>query len=191
MEYTGSVFICRGGEMANTLGLGPSARKGLWVQVPPSAFSMHYTTQSEQTTRSLARKFARQLRGGDVVLLQGELGTGKTTFVKGLAAAFGIKEKIKSPTFVLIHVHRIVHRRQFTVHSTLKYFVHCDAYRVKIPHELMKAGLLDWLGRPDTVVVIEWGEKMKPLIKGNRVWIIRCRHGRRTNERVIRIFKPR
>ena len=60
-------------------------------------------TRSEAETLSLARKIAAKLKGGDILLLEGDLGAGKTTFVKGLAQAFGFKEKIKSPTFLLMN----------------------------------------------------------------------------------------
>lgn len=140
----------------------------------------HYITHNEPETIALAKKFARRLKGGDIVLLQGELGSGKTTFVRGLAQALGVKEKIKSPTFILFRVHRVTHHK---LHVTQ--FVHVDAYRVKHARELKEAGLLDWLGRPDTITVVEWGRKIKPLVKGRQYLQIKFQHGRKLNERRI------
>ncbi len=138
-------------------------------------------TRSEKETVAFANKFARTLKGGEVILLIGELGAGKTTFTRALARALGIKEKIKSPTFVLMHIHKIVH-------STLKYLVHCDAYRVNA-QSLQEVGLMDWIGRPDTIVVVEWGEKIKPLLKGRQYQVIKFKHGKLEQERIIEIAR--
>ena len=157
-----------------------------------------YRTKSEKETRALARTFARRLKGGDVLLLQGELGAGKTTFVKGLAEAFGIKEKIKSPTFVLMQVHRVAkgieHRAKSRKQKTLRskpyalcYLVHADAYRVKSAGELMEAGLADWVGRPDALLMVEWGEKIKPLLRGKKYLTIKFKHGAMLTERIIAV----
>lgn len=153
-------------------------------------------TKSELETFTCAKKVARRLKGGDIVLLEGELGSGKTTFVRGLAAAFGIRERITSPTFVLIHVHRVAKCKERRAKSislktlcpmpyALCYLVHVDAYRVKRARELKDAGLLDWLGKPDTVTVIEWGEKIKPLLRGRRYIVIQFQHERGPNGRKI------
>lgn len=156
----------------------------------------YYTTGSEKETIVLAKKFARRLKGGDIVLLQGELGSGKTTFVRGLARAFGIRERITSPTFVLMRVHQLAHRRQHTADGKMKravgrkllavrHLVHVDAYRVKSARELADVGLADWLGRPDTIVVVEWGEKIKPLLKGRDHLCIKFKYGEKLSERII------
>ncbi|MBI2552474.1 tRNA (adenosine(37)-N6)-threonylcarbamoyltransferase complex ATPase subunit type 1 TsaE [Candidatus Uhrbacteria bacterium] len=158
-----------------------------------------FTLKNEQQTLALARRLARTLRGGDVLLLQGELGAGKTTFVRGLARALGVRSRIKSPTFTLIHVHELAkgkeHRAKGTLHKTLssklyalRYLVHCDAYRIKRARELRDAGLMDWLGRPDTLVVVEWGEKIKPLLKGRRYILIKFEHGEQGNQRIIKMM---
>lgn len=143
---------------------------------------MKYTTRNETETYAVARGIASRLKGGDVLLLKGELGAGKTTFVKGLARALGIEEKIKSPTFTLIHQHRIKNQG-----LRIKHLVHCDAYRVKNARELMEAGLTDWLGRPDTLTVIEWGEKILPPLRERQYILIKFENGKGLNERVIRI----
>ncbi len=69
---------------------------------------MRFTTHSEIETKKVAADLASTLKGGDIVTLKGELGAGKTTFVKGVAAKFGIKEtEITSPTFTLMNIYKI------------------------------------------------------------------------------------
>ena len=118
-------------------------------------------TNSEQETFNLAVKYASELQGGEVVALQGDLGAGKTVFVKGLAQKLGIKGNISSPTFVLMKVYR-------TDHSSIKYFCHVDAYRIRSEEDLLAIGLQDYLNREDTVVVLEWAEKVGEILPKNR-----------------------
>src|SRR3989344_4523929 len=139
-----------------------------------------YFSKNERETIGLAKKIAGRLKGGEVLLLEGELGAGKTTFVKGLAQAFGIKERVTSPTFVLIHQHRIRNQE-----LGIRNLVHVDAYRIHNARELEQAGLMEWSGRPDTLTVIEWGEKTKPLLRGRIYKVIKFQHGKKENERII------
>lgn len=140
-----------------------------------------YHTKSETQTTALASRLARTLKGGEILLLSGELGAGKTSFTKALARALGVSELITSPTFVLMHQHRMKN-----VKCKIKNLIHCDAYRIREAQELGAVGLLDWLGRPDTVTVIEWGEKIKPLLRGRKYQVIQFAHGKKAGERVIR-----
>ncbi len=88
---------------------------------------------------------------GDVVLVQGELGAGKTTFVRGAARALGVKEKVSSPSFVLVRQYR----GSFPV-------LHVDVYRLERFQEVIDLGLEDILD-PQAVVFVEWGEVVEPL----------------------------
>jgi len=111
-------------------------------------------TESAEETRALARRFAKTLKPGDVVLLVGELGAGKTTFVQGLAEGLGLDPKrVSSPTFVLI--------QEYSGEGTLPLF-HVDAYRVQDAHELLEVGLEEYFERPG-IIVIEWGDKVREL----------------------------
>lgn len=134
-------------------------------------------TINPRQTKALGEDWAKKLKGGETIALIGQLGSGKTTFVKGLARGLGVKEKILSPTFVLFKVYK-------TKKEKVKQFVHVDCYRVSVV-ELKKIGLTDYLNRPDTVVVIEWGEKIPHLSK-NTVRL-RFTHGRTEKERFITI----
>ncbi len=123
-------------------------------------------TRSSQETRELGRLLAQRLRGGEVIALIGELGAGKTVLVKGLAAGLGIRQPIRSPTFLLLRVYPV------RGHRTIKRFVHVDAYRIKHPAELLDVGLNDNLGKPDTVTVIEWANRAVAVIPRQHTTLI-------------------
>lgn len=117
-------------------------------------------TQSEEETRQLAERFAANLQPGDVVCLEGELGAGKTQFVKGLARHFGIDpDEVLSPTFTLIHEYR----------GKIPLY-HFDCYRMKSPEEALEIGAEEYF-YGEGVSVIEWSGKIKSLIPGHAVWV--------------------
>ncbi len=116
-----------------------------------------YTTNSEQETQRIAADFVKTLKGGEVILLSGELGAGKTTFVQGIAKAFGIKQ-ITSPTFVLMQIYK-------TKHKKVKQLCHMDLYRIECSREFEPSGLDEYLYMNDTVCFIEWGEKIKDILR--------------------------
>ncbi|MDP2587055.1 MAG: tRNA (adenosine(37)-N6)-threonylcarbamoyltransferase complex ATPase subunit type 1 TsaE [Candidatus Komeilibacteria bacterium] len=109
-------------------------------------------------TGQIATEVAVNLKGGEVIGLVGELGAGKTTFVQALADSLGIKEKVASPTFVLMKVYSVIG------HQSISKLVHVDAYRLRDAEELKNIGLLDYLGQPDTVTVIEWANQVKDIL---------------------------
>lgn len=98
------------------------------------------------------------MKGGEIIGLIGDLGGGKTTFVKGLAKGLGIKEMVTSPTFVLMKEYPLP--RSFTLS-----LIHFDLYRLKKPEEIETIGLSDYLGKPEKICVIEWAEKIKDYLK--------------------------
>ena len=105
-------------------------------------------SHSEEQTVALANRLANSLGPGDVVVLTGSLGSGKTTFVRALAAARGIDpERVTSPSFALVH--------EYGGNPPL---YHIDLYRLSDVSELTEVGWDDYLGR-DGIVVVEWGEK--------------------------------
>jgi len=111
---------------------------------------MVFQTKSAQETAALGKKLFRSLEGYDVVVLEGALGGGKTTFIKGLMAAAGFKGRVLSPTFTLL--------RQYKTKKFL--FCHVDLYRLDSEH-LEGWGLEDFLYASNVITLIEWGEKIE------------------------------
>ncbi|GJQ20381.1 MAG: hypothetical protein HBSIN02_07360 [Bacteroidia bacterium] len=111
----------------------------------------------------MAAACGAELRRGDVVALYGDLGTGKTQFVKGLCEAFGVSENVSSPTFVLLHRYRGRDRsgRELFIH-------HLDLYRVGSPEEVLDLGYEE-LFFGDGLVVVEWAERLGPLLPPRRI----------------------
>lgn len=129
-------------------------------------------------TRVLAESIADQLRAGDVIILTGDLGAGKTTFTQSLARALGITAPITSPTFVVARHHR---------HPTQGlHLVHVDAYRVTSRDELASLDLETWLA--DSVVVIEWGRGTAEELTDEHLDIELIRPGASATEELITDF---
>ena len=140
----------------------------------------NFITNSPQETKELAKDFVPKLKGGEVLGLIGELGAGKTVFVKGLAEGLGIKATVNSPTFVLM---KIYDSQKSGVKG--QNLVHVDAYRINRPGELLAIGLGEYLSNKNSLVVIEWAEKVKKILPSNSI-IINF-NIRNNNQRIIRI----
>jgi tRNA threonylcarbamoyladenosine biosynthesis protein TsaE len=112
-------------------------------------------TTSADETELLGQRLAQPLRGGDVIALSGELGSGKTTFTQGVARGLGIQGAVTSPTFVLVNRHRAPDGRVLQ---------HADCYRLAdAPSEMWDVGLTD-LYEGDDIVVIEWADRIPGLL---------------------------
>ena len=114
--------------------------------------------KSSKEMEKIAQDLVKRLEGGEVLALIGNLGAGKTVFVKGLAKAFGITESITSPTFVLMKIYQAQHPR-------IKRLVHIDCYRLEQFGDLAEIGLADYLHDPENIVVIEWADRVLNLPK--------------------------
>lgn len=110
------------------------------------------TTNSEEETQSLGFKLASALAAGDIILLTGELGAGKTVFVKGLAKGLGVKQPVTSPTFTILHIYE----------GRLPLY-HFDLFRLEKIDPLEFANYEEYLFG-NGVAVVEWGEKIESLL---------------------------
>jgi len=115
------------------------------------------TTISPEETEAAGAGLGATLKSGDVVALTGELGAGKTVFVQGLARALGVGTAATSPTFVLVNEYR----GRVPVH-------HVDAYRTTSLAELMDLGIEEMMDG-DGITVIEWAERVEPLLPARAV----------------------
>jgi tRNA threonylcarbamoyladenosine biosynthesis protein TsaE len=116
-------------------------------------------TESAAETEALAARLAAQLRGGECIALHGDLGAGKTQFVRGLVGGLGADRRlVSSPTFVLLHVYN---GGRLTVY-------HLDAYRAAGPDDFEAIGFAELLEQGG-VVVIEWAARVEMLLPARRI----------------------
>jgi tRNA threonylcarbamoyladenosine biosynthesis protein TsaE len=114
-------------------------------------------TRSAADTHALAERVGTLLRAGDVIVLAGELGAGKTVFAKGIARALGISEPVVSPSFTIV--------REYDAPLPL---VHVDVYRLDHVQELHDLGFDDLVGG-DAVTVVEWGDRVRAVLPPDRL----------------------
>lgn len=115
---------------------------------------MIYKSNNPSDTFKIAKKIASSfLQKGGVIALSGQLGAGKTTFTQGFAKSLGIKDRIISPTFVLIRQHQIPNQKR-----TL---YHIDLYRLEDYKNIEELGIKELLNTKEDIVIIEWAEKIK------------------------------
>ena len=111
---------------------------------------MEYISRSGSETQKIAFEFAKSLQTGDVVLLSGDLGAGKTEFVKGLAKYFNIKETVTSPTYAYLNIYG-------------DYIYHYDCYRLSTGEDAELLGLTDYFNG-DNICFIEWSENIEDAL---------------------------
>jgi tRNA threonylcarbamoyladenosine biosynthesis protein TsaE len=111
---------------------------------------MEFVSHSPAETESLGEQFGGAAQPGWVIALSGDLGAGKTQFVKGLARGLGVTARVHSPTFTLVNEYG---------GGRLKLF-HLDLYRLETPAQMRSAGIEEFL-TPDGVAVIEWAERLE------------------------------
>lgn len=119
-------------------------------------------------TMALAKKISKGLKGGDVLALYGNLGAGKTQFVKGLARALSIREEVTSPTFLLMKLYACGTRAK---KKGITQLCHIDAYRITSEQYLEGIGVRDYVGEKHTITVVEWAERVPGLIPPGAIHI--------------------
>lgn len=137
------------------------------------------TTSSKQT-QEYGKKLAGTLRGGEVLAFSGELGAGKTTLIQGIAQGLGITQPITSPTFLLMRVYQLPKPK-----NGIAQLVHIDCYRIYSEQEIEDIGAVEYFGREDTVVLVEWPERIKKLLPRHTKTIM-LELGKEENKRMIK-----
>jgi len=124
---------------------------------------MKMTLKNLEAVQKLALKVAANLpkkkaKNAQLLLLQGDLGSGKTTFTQALASAFGIRARLTSPTFVI--------QKKYPIkkHPRFRHFIHVDCYRLRGGADLLKLGWGEMLADPENLVVVEWPELIKEIL---------------------------
>jgi len=123
--------------------------------------SKEIITKSDQETKKLAGEMAQEIMERSnseafVVGLEGDLGSGKTTFIQGIAQGLGIKDKITSPTFVIMKKYNFLY--------------HIDCYRIE-SDDLLELGFKEIISQPGNIIMIEWAERVKDVLPENTIWI--------------------
>lgn len=114
---------------------------------------MNYVTENDEQTIALGEKFAKNLKKGDVILLEGEMGAGKTTFVKGIAKGLGVTSLITSPTYAYMNDYDGV-------------LYHYDCYRLSSGEDAEALGLTDYF-YAGGICVLEWAQNIKEVLPEN------------------------
>ena len=126
---------------------------------------MNYTSVSELQTKDIAAEFARKLQGGEFIELIGDLGAGKTVFVRGMVEALGSKARVKSPTFTIMNEYPVQGEHVSKI-------AHLDLYRFKNESELSTLELEDYIN-DKAVICVEWPDIFgkSPFVPTHRVVI--------------------
>lgn len=142
------------------------------------------TTRSANETKKIASILAREASktkidaSALVIALSGNLGAGKTTFTQGFARALGIRERVLSPTFVIMKIYALQKR------ARAQHFVHIDCYRIHSPRDITPLGVKEIFKDKDAIILIEWPERIRTLIPKSALWV-KFRHGKKENERIL------
>jgi tRNA threonylcarbamoyladenosine biosynthesis protein TsaE len=136
--------------------------------------TLRTTTRAAAETHALGERLGAILQPGDVVVLDGELGTGKTVVAKGIAVALGVTEPVVSPTFTVV--------REYDAATPL---VHVDVYRLDHLQELHDLGFDDLVGE-EAVTVVEWGDRVSAALPSDRLRVL-LEAGDDDDERIVSI----
>ena len=124
---------------------------------------MIYYTNSDKETEAVGEQFGRTVKDGTVVAMYGDLGAGKTAFVRGMARGMGITERVSSPTFTIVN--------EYLGDRTL---IHFDMYRLGDADELFDIGWDEYLARGG-VCAVEWSERIRTEIPADAIPVTICR----------------
>ena len=143
---------------------------------------LEFLSQSPKETQALAKNFLLQFKSFDrslVLALSGNLGAGKTTFIKSFIRSMGVKKRITSPTFLIL--------RRFAINNKIfKNIFHVDAYRIKDEKDLRGINIRDVLKEPSNIVLVEWADRIKKVLPKETIWV-KFKYGKERDEREITI----
>jgi tRNA threonylcarbamoyladenosine biosynthesis protein TsaE len=122
--------------------------------------SLEFISRGAEATKRVGIRLGTLLKNGDIVCLEGDLGSGKTTLVQGMAAGWGSLDRVTSPTFVIVNLYRRLDGGQF---------YHLDAYRLKDAREAEQLDLQEIIETGP--LVIEWAERIEPALPADCLWV--------------------
>ena len=123
-------------------------------------------TNNLKETQTFGYDFAENLHGGEVIALYGDLGSGKTTFMQGLAKGLGITKNIISPTFIIMRTYVLGTKEKGL---GLRNLYHLDLYRIENEAHAVDLGLKELMGDHENVVAIEWPDKIENMLPEKRI----------------------
>jgi tRNA threonylcarbamoyladenosine biosynthesis protein TsaE len=123
---------------------------------------LEIVSHSADQTQRLGERLGRLLQPGDVVCLQGDLGSGKTCLTQGIARGLGVGQSVTSPTFIIIN--------EYALPGAALKLRHIDLYRIARLAEARALGLEDYLNGDD-ICVVEWAERVLELLPAERLWV--------------------
>lgn len=145
---------------------------------------MRFKSDSDTSTKKFAKKLIKEKIEEDqkpiIFALKGDLGAGKTTFIKGLADALNVETHVTSPTFLLIQKYPLENVEGFNN------LIHIDAYRLESSKEILDLDFEDIINTKENIVVIEWADKIKSVVPSKATWL-EFKHGDNKEERLIEI----
>jgi len=125
--------------------------------------ALEFVSRSPEQTRSIGARLGSSCMGGEVIALEGDLGSGKTVLAQGIGLGWGATTHLTSPTFTFIRRHS---RDQDQL-----YLYHIDLYRIARAVDVASLGLDDILGNPQAVCIVEWADRVPGIIPADRLWV--------------------
>lgn len=136
-----------------------------------------YISKNETDTIAFAKNFAKNLSKDNIIVLSGDLGSGKTKFTQGILEFFGLDNEISSPTFTIVNEYK---NKNISIY-------HFDVYRLNNEDDFLDIGGDEYFG--NGICIIEWGEIIKSLLPPNTIWINFQKDENDENIRIINIQK--
>jgi tRNA threonylcarbamoyladenosine biosynthesis protein TsaE len=153
---------------------------------------MEHISKSLEETAKIADEMAEKIGShsalasrdkATVVGLYGDLGAGKTTFMKYFAKHFGVEEEVQSPTFIIMRIFEIPKSKMEGENLKFNKLIHIDAYRLESGEELLKLGWNELISHPNNLICVEWPEKVSEILPEH--FMLRFEHSESENERKI------